>query len=433
MLRYSNLPAALILLSTCGHVVAADYSTGFDFGLNAIYDDNFRLTEDDEITISGAEANSKIFFDVNTEIHKLNLNGRLRSQRFDENQFNTDDQFASASYRYQLERSAIGLNADFVHDSTNTSEIESSGRISNKAERHDRYTLLPSWTYQLTENDSVSLNGRYSKDEYDNDAYTGYEYWDTNIDWSHLINERWSLLARVSLTNFETEDRTLSLPYFLEINFFGSPLLVQAGVAEQTTVTKTRSHGFLVGTKYAWTEQQSISLMVGNSRQETNYSLTDPENICGQYISALCAREDQRGREFTSDISWQWKNERQQFELSLRKATQPTSNGQAVDQTQLTGSWSYALTELQKIRFIIQGVRNRELDDSEAQTASFSQLNRNYGSAALEYNYRLTEEWLLTSNYRYRFQEYPDYEIKANAQTITLGIRYQPQSWHWSR
>jgi len=428
---FRSLVAAIGILGSANNAAATDYLIDFDVNTNGVYDDNFRLTDGDEITLSGAEVAPKLLFGASTEQQKFNFASRLRSARYDDDQFDTDDQFATIDYSYQFERSSVGLNADFVRDSTNTSEIVSSGRISNQAERHTRYALSPSWTYALNESNSLTLNARYSKDNYDGRGYIGYDNLQSNLDWNYLINERWSLMARASFSRFETEDRSFFLPYYIIIDFGGGPQAIPIGITEQSSATTTKSNGALLGVKYIWSEQQTLTLLVGSSHQKTEYSLKDPEGICGQYFSALCVRENQSGSSLTLDGSWTWQSERNQLELSATKSTQPTSDGEAVDQSQLTGSWRFSLTELQKLAVILQAVRNRELSDSDANVRSA--LNRDYESATIEYAYQLTEYWSVNASYRYRTQEYPDFDNSASGQTVSLGVRYHPQQWHWSR
>lgn len=428
VMRNHNLLVELfvILLAFCPKIAATDYAIGLNVDGRAIYDDNFRLTEKDKIVIHGMEATPQLLLNADTEDTRWNLDTKLRSARYNENEYDTDDQFLSGEYSQQFERSSIGLGINISHDSTNTSEFARSGRISNKSERHEHYELSPSWNYGLTENNVIGLNGTYSRDNYENTNYIGYDFWQAGATWSYMYTERLSFLSRTSQTRYRSEDLRGEVPYFFIPVFH--PLFL-AGFAEQSTATKQTTTSLLVGVKYLWSEQQFLSLLIGHSKRKTEYPLEDPKEICDQYYSILCLREDQSGYGLTTDVQWGWKNERHKLDLNLSQSTQPTSNGQAVDQLQLSGSWSYALSELQSTRIAMQGYRDRDIDDK----ARSSNLDRDYLSVALEYNYRLTEVWQITSSYQYRLQKHTELGVNADAQVATLGIRYQPTEWHWSR
>lgn len=427
MRNHSLLFGALItLVIFCPKIAATDYAVGFNIDGRAIYDDNFRLTENDKIAIHGTEATPQLSLNADTGNSKWNLDTKLRSARYNENEYDTDDQFLSGEYSRQFERSTIGLGIYISHDSTNTSEFASSGRISNKSERHEHYQLSPSWSYGLTENNVIGLNGTYSRDNYENPNYVGYDFGETTATWSYIYNDRMSFLSRASYARYLSEDLNAEVPYFFAPVFH--PLFL-AGFAEQSSATKQTTTSLLFGLKYLWSEQQFLSLLIGRSKRKTEYLLQDPAGICDQYYSIFCLREDQSGYGLTTDIQWVWRNERHKLDLNLSQSTQPTSDGQAVDQIQLSGNWNYTLSELQSTRISIQGYRNRDIDDN----AQSSNLDRDYLSAVFEYNYWLTEVWRITGTYQYRLQKYTEVGINAHAQVATLGIRYQPTEWHWSR
>ncbi len=420
---------------------AADYAAGFAINAAASHDDNIRLVKGDKTAVDKYGLSPTLTFGINTETTKAQLNSTLSFNRYDKSEFNSDDQNIALALSRQFENSSVGLDVDFIHNSTNTSELLTSGRIGTKAERAEQYTLSPNWIYTVTETNLIQLTANYTIQNYGNIAYTGYKDTGAEFDGIHVINERTKLIVAATYSDIKYDDTKLEVPFSSVIAFH---LLFPAGVfGEQSYAARTKSNGAQAGVDYQWSEQSLIKARLGRSQSRSSYDVKDPDQICTNSIyqqlvaaavigSGACNLQPSSGPLTTSSLIWTWSGESQQFGLNATKATQPTANGYTVDALQIGSNWSYQLSELNKILASVALVRNRAIDKKNS-LQNTSIADRDYGSATLQYQRQLSEYWFLTAGFQFSEQKYTQIDYQASSRVYSLNISYRPQQWHWAR
>lgn len=423
--------AGLLLLAGIHCANATDYASGFNVITNARHDDNIRLVERDKTAISGVAISPTFNFDINSETSNAELLTTFTSSRYNDSGFNSDDAIISASATHSWERATLGLSLQGLRNSTTTSELTDSGRIGTQADRHEHYQATPSFSYHLSERDIASVQAAYSVDDYGDASYTGYKYGSANLNWIHQLNDRIQLVLRGTYSNYRTDSKTVIVPVYTEFNFGGTPLLIPLGSAAQETSTHSVSRGGMAGFYYSFSENKTLNLLYGRSITVTDYPLRDSLDICGRFISPLCNQAAQHGNSSNAEIDWTWQGERQQISLSGTKNTQPSSDGNPLDSTQIGIDWNFQLTEFDQVAANLTAIRNRVASSNSLNTAANS--DRDYGSATLQYKHQFSESWFLDSSYQYRYQTYKQIDYQASSRVLSLGIRYQPQQWHWSR
>jgi len=423
------LLCGLVALALTSAARAADYSAGMIFAVGGKHDDNIRFVQTvPEFKLSAA-----------TESTLTELDSRFSFNRFDKSEFNSDDQDIDLSFVKGFETSSLKLDANVVRDSTLTSELLGTGRIGTKAERRELYSFSPSWTYALDENDQIALGASYQNVDYHSTQYIGYHSWDVSLTWTHAFTERLDLQAVTTHSEYRSDDGiTQDVPnQNLIINVFGALLPIAKGqFGQQTYFTENKNDGIQIGAGYKLTETSNLTALVGFARSKTDYPLKDPNNDCGngfrRGFTQFCFLTPQEETAPTATLAWNWKGERQDFQLSASKARQPSGDGFIVDATQVALTWSFNLAELHRLSFDFSGTRNRSLASSRAQ-ANTASIDRDYASATLGYHYQWSENWFIDTTYRYAYQNYTDTDNAANSRVVTLGVRYQPTQWHWSR
>jgi hypothetical protein len=421
-------------------VSATDYTAGINLDIDAKHDDNVRLVKSNKTAISGVSLSPELTFGADTELTKTALTTQLSSGRYNNSNFNTDNQNVQFSTAHKFEKSNLGLDLGLIRDSTLTSETVGSGRIGDKAERHQRYQVAPSASYSLTEIDQVKVQASISRDDYKSDQYSDYKYTTGNADWIHTLNERVQLVARLTYSDYESDFRDVSVLRNRIVPANSPPLFFPFDVVEtvsdtQQLATSSRDKGLQLGAYYLPTEQTSINLLVGKSRNTSDYRVRDPHAICQDAIPSdfsYCAGLPSSSNSLlTAELDSSWKNETHQLSLSLAKSTQPTGDGYTLDSLQINGGWLYQLSELNQLNLKLSWIRNKLLNSSNAQLANSS--DRNYGSALISFQRQLSGNWYANASYEHHRQDYTEANYIASSNIISLGIRYQPQQWHWSR
>ena len=441
---FAGLCAALFIT----RADAADYAAGFTVDENVSHNDNIQLVKTNKIAIAKNDLSPKLTFGINTETNKAQLDSTFNFNRYDKSEFNSNDQNIALALSHQFESSSVGLNASYFHNTTLTSELLTSGRIGNKADRAEQYTLSPNWSYTLNEINLIQLSGTYTTQNYGNNAYIGYKNTGVELDWIYLINERLKWTTAATYSEYNSDNLTINVPNatFIAASNDGNTYRVPAdSFGQQSYSTKMKDKGIQVGLDYQWSEQSQIITRLGRTKDDTTYPIHDLDSVCtnANYLSlpadiraftgALCSNVPHSTNLLsTAEIDWTWSSELQQLGLTATKSTQPTSNGYAVDALQLGSNWSYQLSELDKISASVSLVRNRAIDKNNSRQNT-SIADRDYGSATLQYQRQLNEYWFVNASFQFSEQKYTQIDSQASSRVYSLGISYKPQQWHWAR
>lgn len=435
----ARLLAAVTLLFAGPLCLATEYTAGFGMEVDTSHDDNIRLVQNNKTAVNKYSAAPTLTLTANNETNQIKLDSTFDFNRYDKNEFNSNDQNVSLTLSRQFENSSFDLSTDYIRNSTITSELLTTGRIGNKAERAERYQISPRWLYNLNETNLLQLQASYTAQNYHSDAYTEYGNTEAQIAWFYKINERLSWIASAAYSDYESDDIVFGVPrttFFLPAGYFG----------QQSYSVRTKTTGLNFGLNYEWSEQSSIDARLGRSKIRTDYPTNDPNNICvnpeflsfselirEQIFGAICnSLPSSNSFASTADITWSWKSERQQISLTGTKATQPTSNGYTVDAIQIGSSWGYQLTELDRLGVSLTVVRNRAIDDKSI-LQNASNADRDYESGSLSYQRQISEYWFLRASYQFSKQKYTEIDYEANSNVVAVSINYRPQLWYWSR
>lgn len=427
--------------------MAVDYSASASIEAFAGHDDNLRLVKDDKTSVMHYDLIPAIDFRADTEVSKFTISTRFDFNRYSESDFDSDDQTINMNYLREFENSTIGLGAKAVLNSTITSEELGSGRIGDTADPTELYMLTPSWSYTINQTNMLQWSASYAQQDYHTTNYISYQNIDSSLSWIYILNERWKLVLTGNYGDYQSDDRKFNVPAGPTPIFSGSGeflgVMPPAYFGQQRYSEGSKTEGGQVGMNYMVTEQSELQVSFGRSNSTRKTDISDFQNICtdplyqdlvgvGNQIGAVCSSlPKDKTTLSTAQVSWNWNNERQEFNLNASKTTQPTSNGYTVDATQVSSGWNYKLTELDQFFVDMTLVRNRAID--KATDLRPVAADRDYQTAGIRYQRRIGREWFITTGYQYKHQEYTESDYKASGQVVSLAVRYQPAAWHWSR
>ncbi len=257
-------------------VWAADWHLNGSVTEEFTYDNNFRLSASDKQSLWGFNTRPKLGLETHSPRTDLFVNGSLNYGYFpDRTSENSFDQHGDVSLQHRSERTSLAIGGNVSHATTRTTEDEDTGLNYSDAERigvggnasmsyalteraaagiqggasyvtydtsalsdYRTYSAGPFVTYQLTEKDSVRLNGTYTR--YDRLSGLNYEsdLYVANAEWTHVFHPQWKVTLRGG-GNYTTTDEEVTSGVTTSNDKFG----FDAGA----TITYTEERGSISG------------------------------------------------------------------------------------------------------------------------------------------------------------------------------------------
>ena len=421
---FARVFIAAALLSTAG-AQAVEYSLDSALQVTAQHDDNIRLSVDNQESVYGHSINPSAKAQVRAENWQMAADLELRFSEFSDEGYDSDDQYLTLNGESRGEQYTAGFTGKVTHDTTRTSETGDSGRVSN--DRRKLYSISPYWQYFVTPNQLVAINGSAQKVDYEDENYTGYEYYSGSAQWTYLYNERLRLNANINTTQYQSDGLTNDyiLGLFVDSNFI--PLRQE----QQAYFTDTKGVGYQIGFQYQLTEALSFDGMWGKRDSETSYKIVDPSGVCNTgLIGGVCGLEDNDAKTDQKNISATWDREYNKFTASYSLDTSPSSDGYVLEQETYRLKWDYRLFERGKVSLDTTYGENEALGGSSLQNRSLSS-ERDYWNATLRYSHQVLEHWYVNASVRYRYQDRAVDQADTEALGGQIGIEYRPTKIIW--
>lgn len=165
------------------------------------YDDNIglRSANDEKIAAFGETSSIGATIGGRSPSFDIGLESLFNFTRFpSESSLNSNDQYLTLSSAYTGERLTADLDAQYIRDTTRTSDIEDSGLFILQNRRREVRRLAPKLAYQLTPVDEVSAEGDISDTYYPSGDIRNFEQWGGTGTWTRSTSERTQLLASLS-------------------------------------------------------------------------------------------------------------------------------------------------------------------------------------------------------------------------------------------
>lgn len=352
--------------------------------LYGFYDDNVRLLANNPEASAGAVAHADVQWIRRNEQATLGLGAGLESRQYTNlSDYDRTDGHLFLDSSLQLERTQLGLDARYDYDSTETSEVETSGLVqANK--RRKQWQIEPSLGYQLTPQWSLNANLNHSDVAYEDVERIplyNYRFLTANLGSSYRWTPRIDLFGRLTYDRFDAE---------------------QIG-------SQTHSQGFLLGAGYALSERVNLSASAGLRQSETEretHFTPLKTNSSGPLMQLNLTQDLQAG----------------QLSFSASRNLAPSSTGDVLDTTSLALHVHYPLNDRWRLRLDASGYRNRDPENNS------SASDRDYLALTPRIERKLSESMHLDFGYRYRTQRREALSTEASANALFLNVRYD-----WAR
>lgn len=369
---------------------AAEYSLEYGAELFFEHNDNINLRPDQGIEVTGGYLAVPLTFGARTERLESELTGEASFHRYDESAYDSENQDVQGNISYQLERGEVSASAGFLRDTTRDSEFLDSGIIGAAATRRETASAGADTTYLFTERNGLIAGASYADVSYGGDRFQDYDYLSAFAGWLH----RWSPRTQLRLQAYgnRTENR-------------GTVSVIYEGLGAQA------------GIETALSEQLELSLLAGWLSIDTGFDATPP---------LLAPPGDSEGRYLLSG-SLRYRGERAELEARVKSEPRPSGIGILLDGQQLNLDYRYRLAE--RSRLAVGLVAGRQ----DAFDRRLQGQQRDYASASLRYERRVSEAWSVSGRYVYRWQEAEFQPDAADGNALYVSVRWSPLKQVWSR
>jgi hypothetical protein len=288
-----------------------------------------------------------------------------------------ENPFINFNTSHRSERSTWGLSAGYVQDSTRNDAEFDTGNFRTESTVTTR-SLSPSYSYQLTEKDSLSISGGYTERTYSTDDYGDNESVTLSTGWQHQFSERLSSGFNFSATNYQSE--------------------------RSFTSTDNDIYNLGATLNYQITELWSLSGQLGMSK------LNGEQTILG-------FKDDSTSSGTSYNMTANRKGELDNFSITIFRGLTPSSTGQVNEQDRISASYSRKLTE----------TISASLNTSYQETSSALQdstNDRKYLNFSPSIKWQFERNLGLSLGYNYRQQKRSDPSTDATSNAVFVTLLY---------
>ncbi len=392
----NTLISALLITSISTY--AAEWEIDPTLRFRTGYNDNLRLSTNNEISSAEATFSPSAIFSVATPTSGASGNVRFDFRRYeaDSNLDDNNSRFEISSF-HNVERSRLGLNFGYIKDTTLDSQLEATGLALDRVRRQS-ITASPNWTYAFNERTQVRVNYSYRDVEYINTSDIRFV--------NYTLNS-----AQASLTRVMNEQMTTS------ITLSGSR-------TNSDNDIKSTNINLQGGASYRFSETLSASVFLGIRRTETNRSqnsrvfFLSGNDLVGVILLPQNVSNSSSGSTFDTSITKTFL--RGETGLSASRSISNDFNGDPIEVTRLESTNLYRFSE------IFSASLNLNFYSSKSDSDFASRLNRKYIQIEPKFTWKLKKFWSLAGSYRYRKQTFDDISDDAiqNAAYLTLAYRW---------
>ncbi|MGY6276077.1 hypothetical protein [Methylomonas sp. MgM2] len=406
-MRYDKwiLLASLVLIVHKQIAVADEWKVSGTLDQEVEYNDNIALRTE-PAAVFGYLLKPTVSANWNTPVMGVGITGRGDIRRYDDERWDCDNYLLRADQHYSLKRHIFSLSGGYSKNCSYSQQILDTGILipNNQTER---FNADPSWGWQLTPLDRLTLRPSYSETNYtrisvgDNQAtnlnYQNNRTISINLSESHDWNRRLSTNAGLFYSDTE----------FSNVGSTSRQGMVGFQLGGQYVLTREWSVN--AGGGLRWVQQPFSSSSAGDSGNNS-LLMTQVGNLDLTY----------NGRYMN-------------YSLSYSRSVNPSAYGQLLDYSSLGMKFSYQI--IRELSFNVNGTlsENQAVGQAESQTAQ----NRKYYSASTGLIWKFAREWQLSATYLYRRQEYPDASFASSgtrdSNAVMFQLNYKWDGWKISR
>lgn len=445
-------------------VNAAEWSVDANINQDISYDDNVTMREKEEGSFIYT-LTPVVNFAHKTEVSEISASASYGFQNFFDTSLGfRERQRYGVEGKYSLtERMTWGLSADYSVAPSRDAAQEVSGIFDDDTDR-TAYSILPSISYKLTEQDNLMLFGGYTDTSYtkpkfdfretsnfENDQLPNKESKDPNSDfidlvssrvsssiqndyenihigfeWSRQWSERFTSSLRTSYSKYESEriipsvKVPVTVPNPADFESITNDLCGRnnqftncVDVPEKFDSVTSNSIDIMVSSRYLLFENWELYGGIGGrftkTKNNVNHNKDDNDFEPG----------------FLFDVGTIYTGESLSADFSISQSNAPSArNGREEEQFRVSLDLNYIITE----RLSTALVSSYQESESISEKGVSTNKRTNF-SVQPSVSWRINPDWTVSTSYRYRYQERPVGDVKEEASSnlymISLNYRWQ--------
>ncbi len=305
------------------------------------------------------------------------------------------EHYYSLDWQHTGERYQASIDTDYTIRTTLTAEVGESGILAPI--NRNQWLVAPAWTYQLTDRQRVQLNYVFQKTTYQRKknlgVFTDYTYHTASATWFY----QWNELSEISVSAFASRYEPDNLPQRADT------LGAQLGL--RYLFSDTLSGGISAGIRYTYSKARINKTVTING---ITFLLPETRN----------KKDTELGWVAMADLTQKLENGR--WTVSFSRQLQPLGFGGLSEQSEgrfhlernFSQRWSTHLRLIGKLFDTTGG--------------SARNIKRKYFSVQPSVRWRWTRDIYFELSYNYRYQKFNRNRKAADANVVSLFIRYQP-------
>jgi predicted porin len=377
-----KLTALVIALTHALPVFSAQWTLKPILNPSVEYDDNISMSPSDKEGSFKFSIRPTLLGSYQTETSLISLSTGYTVERYSSDTRSTEDNpFFQLNSNKSFERSSLGLNYSFREAASRDTAAEDTGDFSSRTVI-TTHSISPSYSYSVSEIDSISINFGYSEREYSTDEFSDNETKSVSSSWQRQFSERLNGYTSLSYSNYQSGD--------------------------SDTGTKNDNYNVSVGANYELSERWSLRGNIGIRYLDTKTGTVSSSNS-GSSFDLTAAHQSELGS----------------ISFSALRSISPSSTGDVNEQDRLSVNWTRRLNERLSL-----GISSRYIETTSA-TESSNNKRENFNiSPNLTWN--ITPKASLKFDYRYRQQKRTN-QATAEGNSVNLSFTYDWQGYRISR
>lgn len=409
----ASLGVVFLLVLSVHSAYAIDLSWQPQLRIGTRATDNLRSAVDNQEAAWGFDTGGGVAFKAESSNWRSNITPAFNFRRFvigedsDADEYNVRSQHQWAF----TERAVASLNADYIRDSTLSTELSDTGR-NNTAINRDTVMLNPGVSYALNERTSVNAGFLYSDVNFQQrpgSGFVDYDYKQATFGSSHVYNEIFTFFATGYVSEFRTPD-------------IGGKSLTYGGQGGVTYYySDTLDGDFAVG--YTQSEIDSLT-QVSNGFQFIGFDPVTGAPIFAPIVTLVKDESTTSGPIASASI--RKKFERLRARLDYNRAISPSSRGAQTIADDILFTLDHDLSRRLLVGF--RGSYNMRSTETDVLAGDFRGLNRDQTMVGAVVSYKFTKEIAVAANYRFFWNQLqdPSRSIYNNTLFVTLNYGGEP-------
>lgn len=388
----------LVLLGTISAVEAAEWRFEPLFRMAADFNDNpfLSIRTDVEESASGYLAEAALKVSYRSETADFDITPRFRSSAYDSDAgLDSDDSFLRFRFNRNTEKTSIRFRGGYSRESTRTAEladtdldIEDPDEIPDDDAfvvlgRRERLNLVPTFTYNFSNVNAVSLNLNYTDTRYE-DVFAGLlqDYTDFRVNASFIraISERSDIIGTATARNYQTDQGN----------------------------NEVKGVGLSLGFSRALSETTRVRAMVGVEDTELDGGESD--------------------QNWVADLSFVRILKTIRILAQFRRSIAASGSGDLATRDSFNLNFTRDLNDR-----ISAGIGARVYTTNELDVGPGSFNERNYVQLRSQITWHISQVFSMEANYRYTFLDRESLGESSNANQVTLWLSYHPTTVRQTR